>query len=154
MEGVTITAAQKNTTNATKVEDTDANDKRVDHTLDGHDVTRGALKGLITDAVSPLTQHNIKDKNESNETKKAVEPKETKPDQGTIKVDGTTINVSSITSTLPQKKDDKKTVKAPEAKDVTEKRTDSTLDGHDVTYKNLKGLVTDSVAPLTSGNIK
>jgi hypothetical protein len=34
--------------------------KRIDHTLGGVDVPKVALKGLVSDATSPLTEGNVK----------------------------------------------------------------------------------------------
>ena len=56
-----IITAQKN---SAKKSETKGDDNRVDHTSSGLDVTRGALKGLVMDATSPLTEHNVKNKPE------------------------------------------------------------------------------------------
>lgn len=63
-DGVVINYAQTKTNvtaNATKKESPDLDlGKRVDHTIGGVEVPKVALKGLVADATSPLTNHNVK----------------------------------------------------------------------------------------------
>ena len=106
-------------------------DDKIDHILNGLNVTVGDLKGLITDKPAPLTEHNT-----SNKTKKAGNSS----DAGVPKIttSNSTTGADGVIITAQ-----KKTLKKDD------KRVDHTLDGLDVTMGALKGLVTDSSAPLT-----
>jgi MarR-like DNA-binding transcriptional regulator SgrR of sgrS sRNA len=116
-------------------------------------VTNGDLKNIVTDKPSPLTSHNV-----NNATKNAT-GNDTSTGPPVINTSNTTTPAENITIThngteitIVNDLVQKKTSATAQKKD--DKRVDHTLDGLDVTMGALKGLVSDSTAPLTSHNVK
>jgi len=68
-DGVVITYAQTKVNATKKDSDLDLG-KRIDHTLGGVDVPKLALKDLVSDATSPLTNHNVKTEEQKAEDSK------------------------------------------------------------------------------------
>lgn len=72
-DGVVITYAQTKTNATANVSKKDIEldmGKRIDHTLGGVEVPKVALKGLVADASSPLTKHNVKSEEQKKEESK------------------------------------------------------------------------------------
>ena len=122
-------------------------DDKIDHILNGMNITVGALKGLITDKPAPLTEHN------ANKTKKNKDVS----DAGVPHI--TTSNSSTgsdgVVITYAQTKTNVTASSNKACPDIDSgKRIDHTLGGVDVPKVALKGLVADATSPLTSGNVK
>jgi len=134
-------------------------DNRVDHTLDGLDVTRGALKGLITDATAPLTQHNVANTTESVNTNDTLpllhhvnveDAAKGEPIHETKKDNVTAWELPAYLAEKVAKKPN-----APEHPIKLAQKSDSDglfkLMDANVTRGNLKNLVTDKPSPITVG---
>ena len=122
------------------------NKNSTDSNINGLDVSTGALKNIVTDEPTPLTEHNTKNTtpavNITNSVDKITTLNTTTP------ADTITINHNGTTTTVVNDLAQKKTNSTKKDDD----KIDHILNGMNITVGALKAIITDKPAPLTEHN--